>query len=577
MRTERNLARPLAIFKDNGCDFLEAYQFVYCSQAAGKNKVAIYMNHFILTSQLTISVFSGLGSAGVFVDDGAKAQVQIINLIQAFVFLYIWCLFPAHDRLDDLMLGSQWVLEALMTAILANQGEGESATQAQAAAFALSLLALAIPLFRKFYDGVIVSLIKARRKGPFNKRAAALAFLTFALALQSTIFSLLGIQSTGMTNSLVGKTASLGNREMGGAMTAEILEVGSQLTAEAYAVIFGSDSRSDRHVHAAQTIQKMHRGKMGRALANARLLAELQRRLRAATRIQAALRSKVARRRVEAFAAVKSASWTKADEHFQSRPGMAWVVRQEALIVAKERIHRIRNAKPVSASRLSFPRLKIDPEASLDPDRRTPTKPKMTKPKMSKEPTDLLTESSESDDNNEAAAPSGDIEARLKTGEFHSVAGVVFKKASQHGTSNSLHGAVSASRRDIAISVLPAGLPPKEGDVTMIRAASRAALESAKPLTKPLVNATKPMVNATKPASQFFDRWIRPAALLLLGYAIVGSQTFPQRKTKEEKEEAEQEAEDDEGDADGDAEAEADAEAGDDGGGDGGDGGGGYP
>ena len=52
-----------------------------------------------------------------------------------------------------------------------------------------------MPLLRRFYDGVIVQIVKMRRKGPFNRKAAALAFLVFLLQLQSFVLKMLGISS----------------------------------------------------------------------------------------------------------------------------------------------------------------------------------------------------------------------------------------------------------------------------------------------------------------------------------------------------------------------------------------------
>ena len=93
------------------------------------------------------------------------------------------------------------------------------------------------------------------------------------------------------------------------------------------------------------------------AFARGLLARKLKTMIHAATLIQAQQRGNAVRRQVAAFTLVRLASWATADEHFRSRPGFSWVMREEALSVAKERIDRIRRARPLTASHLSFPRL----------------------------------------------------------------------------------------------------------------------------------------------------------------------------------------------------------------------------
>ena len=511
----------MSLWKSNGTDSLEAYQFAYFPLGGGTHCASIFCNHFVLTCQMTMGILSGLGKAGVLVGAAAKAQVQIITGIQFSIFLYIWVLFPAHDRVDNLMFACQFALEGTMTAILSNQGEGDFAATAQASALGLSLLALAVPLLRRFYDGVIVPVIQMRRKGPMNRKAAMLQFTIFLLQLQGTILKLVGIQSNeaSMAAAVTGTVAKLANREAtAGAMgAAAVVEVGSQFAAEAYSMLFGSAGPSSKYHCAATIIQKMQRGKMGRARATNTLLSliliqafargllarKLKTMIHAATLIQAQQRGNAVRRQVAAFTLVRLASWATADEHFRSRPGFSWVMRQEALVLAKERIERIRGARPLSALRLSFPRLSGHTSLAHS----SPVTSTLGRPVD-----DELTESSESAD----SVHLGDVEAQPQTREFHSAAGVVFvqQAVSRRAAGRSLQGAMIASRREIAISKLPSIRPPH---VMSRRAKRRLA-------------AREILLDA---AEKLWARWIRPALFLFLGHAFVGTATFPPRPKKQ--------------------------------------------
>jgi len=335
------------------------------------------------------------------------------------------------------------------------------------------------------------------------------------LQLQGTILKLIGIESgeANMAAAVTGNVAKLANREA--AAGSALVEVGTTLAAEAYMVMFGSGGPTNTHANAALKLQKVYRGKMGRiqvqkklrlllrmqAFARAMLARKFMARLLAARWIQAHARSMAARSHVSAFSAVKLASWAAAGDCFDSRPGFAWVMRQEALHMAKDRAERINRARPLTASRLSFPRLSALPgvaRANLNPKPSLPRKPSAE--------VDELTESSESDSVGEALPRSW--------AEHHGVAGVVFvqQEALQRRAARSLHVAVSASRREIARSKLPADLPPADFDIIFIYSRGKAVSDA-------LLDA----------AEKGWAHWIKPALVLFLGHAFVGTQTFPPR------------------------------------------------
>ena len=548
-RTERNLAHPLTFWKRNAADFLEAYSYPFCGLAGGTSKFAIYFDHFIFTCQLTMAILSGLGKAGILVGVPAKAQVQTINGIQFIVFLYVWCLFPAYDRVDNLMYACQFALEGTMTAILSNQGEGDFVAAAQEAAFVLSLLALAVPLLRRFYDGVIVPCITMRRQGPFDMKNAAYYFLLFAVKLQASIMKLIGIEAgegSGVASTIGTYAAGLTAQEADeGAFAASIAGAIETLGADAKFLILGSDDPQFKYIRSALTIQNYQRARVRRSQARKRLRAVTllqagarrklafgmaKARLLAVIRVQTHQRGKVVRNHVRAFTTVKLASWTAADESFESRPGLAWVMRQEALHLAKDRIERIKQARPLTASHTSFPRFSVAARQKINPRPPLPSLPWSI-------PWSTLKLSDE-----ELTEPMGDCRVRgacrnlpparmqpMQPGdEFHSVAGVVFMEheLSQQAAAGaaSLQGAVNHSRREIARSMLPAAYPPGFDNDESAR--TRGLLRQA---ARGLQEANHTVFTGTGPRTVKFlwSSKIMPAMRILLGYAFLGTQTFP--------------------------------------------------
>ena len=531
-RTERLLAHPLQLRKANATDFLEAYQFPYMPLAGGTSRVSVYTNHLVLTLQLCLGILSGLGKAGVFNRAWARVQVHLFYGIQFSIFLYLWCLFPAHDRMDNLMFSAQFALEGTMTALLANQGEDpEVQASIQGTAFGLSLLALAVPLLRRFYDGVIVQCIKMRRKGPFNRKAAALAFTMFLLQLQGTLLKLIGIQSegTGAASAVTENIAKLANREaaVGGGVMIDILESAGTMAAEAYAVIFGAGGVQPKHQNAATFIQKILRGitarkrvkvliwKLTRAQAWARgmLARRLLRQHLAARMVQASVRGMISRRHTQAFVEVRRAAWIKPDECFGSRPGLQWVLRQEGLVLAKESLERIRlehtqKSLPL-ASRLSFhrgPRLSF-PRAIVQSER--PRRPPRS-----------LSSCTTAEIDPTAEIPDGDEDTRAHRVQHHSAVGVVFMKhpsvrrptPEEITADKSLQVAFSLSRREIALAALPATNPPGFDRFGQLPTVAQLRLAARRDTIEVV-----------------WESYVKPVLITILGYGFLGTQTFPPR------------------------------------------------
>ena len=490
-RTERLMANPLSLHKAKVSDVLEAYQFAYFPLGGGRYDVSLYVNHLILTGQQSLGILCGIGSAGVMSAEASVIQVQVINGLQWSAFLYVWIVFPAHDRMDNLMFCCQFGLEGLQTSLLSNQGDDpEVAASIQGTAFGLSLLALAVPLIRRFYDGVLVPIIKSRRKGfsikNFNKKAAALAFLTFVLQLQSFVLKMMGVSSevASMTSSVTSNAAKLANREVGagGVALVEVgAEIGAQLGAEAYAVLFGSDGPQTKHHDAATTFQKLRRTVLAsravkrrkvrlrfiQAVTRGMLARKFVRRAMAAIFIQAYERGARARRRVRAYYTVQQAGLV-ASTSFGSRPGQHWLLREETIMATRDRIYA---AKEFQSTR-SFPR-------SLDPTFQ------------------------------KASCPTHAYAAgHLAHVDNHGPGGVVF-----HRHKDGLREALSSTRESIAKAALPTKFPPGFDDV-------------------PEPSTLRKVWLALLLFAEYRWEQVRRPVTLVLGYGLLGSQTFPMREKK---------------------------------------------
>lgn len=400
------------------------------------------------------------------------------------------------------MFACQFALESTMTAILANQGDGDSAERAKASAFGLSLLALAVPLIRRFYDGVIVQCIKLRRKGPFNCKAAALAFTIFLLQLQGAMLKLLSINSSeaNMSAAVTSSTAKMLNREAtAGAMGASaVVDVASVLAADAYAVFF--DGQDAKYVVAVTTIQKACRGKQARA----RLRHMLGRRLDAAIHIQAHQRGRAARSHVAAFTVVCQAEWVASHERFSQRPGLVWVMRQEAMDVAKGRIERIRRVGPQS---WAVPVMRRQSLASESGDLRVDVEVGEECASLAHVDMEMMAPRAErAPPASESHGPSGIVFLQHNSGAGHPF---------RSGGAESLQRWGRQRRRDVAMAALPTSYPPAhDGD----EGAEQTKLGGAQKAQLHMAEVT-------------WRRWVRPALLRFVGHAFVGTQTFPLAET----------------------------------------------
>ena len=220
---------------------------------------------------------------------------------------------------------------------------------------------MGVPLLRRFYDGVIVQCIKLRRKGPFNAKAAALAFLLFLLQLQTTILKLLGI-SSGEAKSTAGAVATmakLANREAAAGFS-KALEMGITFGADLWGMLYSAPST--KLDGSAVMIQK-HARRKGAAMKAKELLRSIhviQRFFRAMTRAKKTGRSSRPFR-------LQRKDWVGAKHALAStRPGFTWLLHEET-DRAKEVIERIRDRNEgwISEQTPSLEALRVQIESKL--------------------------------------------------------------------------------------------------------------------------------------------------------------------------------------------------------------------
>ena len=343
-RTERYLSNPFTIFKRNATDFLEGYRFAFFPESSGKSSISTFFNVIILTVQLTIAVLCGIGST---VDRGgpwARFQAQFILSLQLLLFAYTWCLFPAHDRVANLVCSLQYMCEGASTGMLLAASERDGSDFAKAmlrlGAFAFAICALFVPLIRRFYDGVIVNYIKLQRKDQLNLTALWTALVIFFLQLQKTIFVLMGtdmVVDHGTVSTPCRSAADSFANPGAGVQT--MLDAGLRLGADAYAMLYQSPKYE--LATAVTKVQSRIRGLLARRrVVKMRAAAAILQ-----TWLRAVLAGRRARREVAAFYKIRGAAWTSSDETFTARPGFAWLLREEARTVARERIDRIREGE----------------------------------------------------------------------------------------------------------------------------------------------------------------------------------------------------------------------------------------
>lgn len=137
------------------------------SQARGSSFATTSFVFVTLLVQLLLAALAGMGGALVPGSPLAACQIGATCLLQAAAAAYVLGLGPAADRVENVVVGWQYALEACGTLLLVYSSgvlvtpSDEVSDALPAVRFYLCLGSMALPIVQKVYDGVVVQMCAA--------------------------------------------------------------------------------------------------------------------------------------------------------------------------------------------------------------------------------------------------------------------------------------------------------------------------------------------------------------------------------------------------------------------------------
>ena len=203
-RTERLLARPLALVRSNASDTLDAYGYSMMARAGGSTGASTSFELSVIIAQLLVAMLNGL-SAGLQPTAGSDwAIVLLVGIlsVQSVVSLWILCRSSSADRLMTGLVGSQFALEAGQTTLLLIHTYSSSRRGSlEKASFALALSSLFLPIAQLVYDAVVVQIAKGMR-GDCSFRACFDSCANLLCFIPRAVLVMLGLNVSGGVDSL---------------------------------------------------------------------------------------------------------------------------------------------------------------------------------------------------------------------------------------------------------------------------------------------------------------------------------------------------------------------------------------
>ena len=166
------------------------------ARSGGESFAALSFELVLIWGQLAVAILSGMGSIFAPGSDGALAQLVAVMSVQILLALYGALVRPSADRVMNLLIATQFALEAMGSAFLLVQllRPGQplfgSAHRDSLAAFLASVLALLAPVVQRFYDAVIVQLSKVMRQDGFSWKGFFFSMLGFVVFLPGMLIKL---------------------------------------------------------------------------------------------------------------------------------------------------------------------------------------------------------------------------------------------------------------------------------------------------------------------------------------------------------------------------------------------------
>ena len=114
----------------------------------------------IPTQQMLIVCLTGVGASVAAGGAAALTLVSVTLCVQLLVFLWIACLFPSSDRVDNFAVALGWGGEScsMLLLVLASFFPSLQTGTLESASYALSLLGVGAPLLRLSYDALLAPL-----------------------------------------------------------------------------------------------------------------------------------------------------------------------------------------------------------------------------------------------------------------------------------------------------------------------------------------------------------------------------------------------------------------------------------
>ena len=166
---------------------------------APSSSAAPYHNAFTCVYVATLGLLlNGIGAGLQPGTMGSLVQVSAVLFVQATHAAWIFYMKPSVDRIMNTLVGTQFLLEACQTALLLLVNLYPPKPLLEAISLALAIASVLAPVTQRFYDAVVVQLIKRFYQGGFKPKAAFFAMLGLLVFIPSVVFKFLGIETRGM-------------------------------------------------------------------------------------------------------------------------------------------------------------------------------------------------------------------------------------------------------------------------------------------------------------------------------------------------------------------------------------------
>ena len=221
-RTERLLAQPLlvpfALHSARGSDCLESLALTNLNgKTSGQTLLGLMFHWSSMAVQIAVGVLSGVGP---YLDEAswpATSQVGTITGIKLTWATILLCCRPCACNLTNDVVALQFMVEGsagLALLIATINGDEQLLSNVQGITFYLQLSPVFLPALQKFYDGVVVNVIKHCVRNKFDWFVAVATALTFLFAIPALVLRVVGL-SGGDGGDEVGTAASSLTGKMG--------------------------------------------------------------------------------------------------------------------------------------------------------------------------------------------------------------------------------------------------------------------------------------------------------------------------------------------------------------------------